>query len=197
MRPRAYLAELIGTFLLAFVVRLSLVTAFPLATPVLAGVTLMLIVFMIAPISGAHVNPAVTLGLLSIRKISVQDAALYIVAQLIGAAIALVLAPVFVSAPLAINSSSLPIIFLAEMAGAAIFLFGISAVVWKKAPESMSGVTIGGSLLLGILVASTAGNGILNPAVALTLSSFTWAYILGPIVGAVAGVWLFRAVAGK
>lgn len=197
MRPRAYLAELIGTFLLAFVVRLSLSATFPLATPILAAVTLMLIVYMIAPISGAHVNPAVTLGLLSIRKINVQDAILYIIAQLIGATIALFLAPVFVSNPLAINPASLPIVFLAEAVGATIFLFGISAVVHNNAPENMSGVTVGGSLLLGVIVASTLSNGILNPAVALTLSSFTWAYIAGPIVGAIAGVWLYKAVAGK
>jgi glycerol uptake facilitator-like aquaporin len=195
MNYRPFLAELLGTFLLAFIVRLSLGAQFPVATPVLAAVTLGLIVYALGPISGAHVNPAVTIGLFTIGKIKALDAVGYIVAQFIGAFIAVVAAPMFVGSTLTVNPEHLPLTLIAEAVGATIFLFGISSVVRRKAPESMSGITVGTSLLLGVLAASTAGSGILNPAVALTLQSFSLAYVLGPIIGAVAGVWLYRAVA--
>lgn len=193
MNYRPFLAELLGTFLLAFLVRLSLGAEFPVATPVLAAITLGVIVYMIGSVSGAHVNPAVTIGLFTIGKIKAGDALGYIVAQFIGAAIALVGAPSFVGSTLS-ASPNLPFTLVAEAVGATIFLFGISSVVRRKAPESMSGITVGTSLLLGVLAASTGGSGILNPAVALTLQSFSLAYILGPVIGAVAGVWLYRAV---
>lgn len=194
MNYRPYLAELLGTFLLAFLVRLSLGAQFPVATPVLAAVTLGLIVYMIGSVSGAHVNPAVTIGLFTIGKIKALDALGYIVAQFIGAFLAGFVAPFFVGSVLSLNPPALPITLIAEAVGATIFLFGISSVVRKKGPECMSGITVGASLLLGVLAASTAGSGILNPAVALILESFSLAYILGPVIGAVAGVWLYRAI---
>jgi glycerol uptake facilitator-like aquaporin len=195
MNYRPLLAELIGTFLLAFLVRLSLGAQFPVATPVLAALTLGLIVYMIGSVSGAHVNPAVTIGLFTIGKIKAIDALGYIVAQFIGAFLAGVAGTAILGSALTSTADSSVMIAVAEAVGAAIFLFGISAVVRKKVPECMSGITVGASLLIGVLAASTVSAGILNPAVALALHSLTLAYVLGPIIGAVAGVWLYRAIA--
>jgi glycerol uptake facilitator-like aquaporin len=79
-------------------------------------------------------------------------------------------------------------LFLAEALGTAVFTFGIAAVVKEKVHTSMSGVVVGGSLLLGVLFSSLAGaSGILNPAVAFALNSVTLVYILAPIVGSIAG----------
>ncbi|MDD5056066.1 MAG: aquaporin [Candidatus Peribacteraceae bacterium] len=195
MNYRPFLAELLGTFLLAFLVRLSLGAQFPVATPVLAAITLGLIVYILGSVSGAHVNPAVTIGLFTIGKIKALDALGYIIAQVIGAVLAGVAGTAMLGSALTATADSSMMIVLAEAIGAAIFLFGISAVVRKKVPDCMSGITVGTSLLLGVLAASTASAGILNPAVALALHSFTPAYIFGPIIGAVAGVWLYRAVA--
>ena len=88
---KKYLAEALGTFTLALVVALSIVTKFPIATPILAGLVLMLFVYSIGHISGAHINPAVTIGLWSIKKIKTNEALAYIVSQFIGAGIALFL----------------------------------------------------------------------------------------------------------
>jgi glycerol uptake facilitator protein len=195
MNYRPLLAELIGTFLLAFLVRLSLGAQFPVATPVLAALTLGLIVYMIGSVSGAHVNPAVTIGLFTIGKIKAIDALGYIVAQFIGAFLAGVAGTAILGSALTSTADSSVMIAVAEAVGAAIFLFGISAVVRKKVPDCMSGITVGASLLIGVLAASTVSAGILNPAVALALHSLTLAYVLGPIIGAVAGVWLYRAIA--
>ena len=195
MNYRPLLAELIGTFLLAFLVRLSLGAQFPVATPVLAALTLGLIVYMIGSVSGAHVNPAVTIGLFTIGKIKALDAVGYIIAQFIGAFLAGVAGTAMLGSALTATADSSVMIAVAETIGAAIFLFGISAVVRKKVPDCMSGITVGTSLLLGVLAASSVSAGILNPAVALALHSLTLAYVLGPIIGAVAGVWLYRAIA--
>ena len=70
MNLRHCFSELLGTFLLAFLVHLSIGAHFPVPTPIIAGLTLGLIVYMLGGISGAHVNPAVTIALASIGKIS-------------------------------------------------------------------------------------------------------------------------------
>ena len=192
---RVYGAELLGTFLLAFLVHLSLAPHFPLMTPVVAGLTLGLVVYLVGGISGAHVNPAVTIGLCSIGKISVQDAVGYIVAQFIGAAIALVLGSALLGGSPSLVVSDSAMIVLAEALGAAILVLGVSSVVHGKAPSAASGLVIGTSLLLGVLTATVASNGVLNPAVALGIGSMSLSYIAGPIIGAVIAAWGYRWLA--
>ena len=57
-------------------------------------------------------------------------------------------------------------------------------------------MVVGGSLLLGIAVAALLGsNGVLNPAVALGIGSFNVMYVLGPILGSVLGMQLYKRLA--
>lgn len=197
MHPQRYAAEFVGTFLLTFAVIASLATGFPLATPIIAGLTLGLVVYTMGSVSGAHINPAVTVGLWSIKKINTKEAVAYIVAQLIGATLAMLLANYlfnFTSALVAVNSLH---VFLAEAIGAFILVFGVSSVVLKEHAESYSGLVIGGSLLLGASIAGRVSNGILNPAVAGGLGSLSLVYVMGPLVGALLAAqlvsWLMRA----
>lgn len=191
---RAYAAEMLGTFLLAFLVHLSLGSHFPLATPIIAGLTLGLIVFMLGGVSRAHVNPAVTIGLLSIGKIKVVDAVMYIVSQCIGGALALVLATAMLGASPSLIVGDSVWIVIAEAIGAAILVLGVSSVVHGKAPSDTAGLTIGTALLLGVLAASVKSNGVLNPAVALGIGSLSLSYIAGPIIGAVVAAWGYKAL---
>lgn len=196
---KKYIAEGVGTFALSFSVLAGVAFAgtLPVAVPVLAALTLGLFVYTIGAISGCHINPAVTLGLLSIKKITLKDAGLYIAAQLLGAVLALLLAQVFALTHPADTVTFDVKTFLAEMLGASFFTFGIASVVYGKVHESVSGLVIGGSLLLGVLVSSLSGAlGILNPAVALALSSLSIVYIFAPIIGAVLGFWAYRFVSG-
>jgi glycerol uptake facilitator-like aquaporin len=192
---KKYIAELLGTFTLALVVGLSLKIAFPVSTPILAGLVLLLFVYTIGHISGTHINPAVTIGAWSIGKITVSEAVMYIISQAIGAGLALMLISQTV------GLASVPVVmswgvFGAELLGTFFFAFGIASVIYGKTPGVASGVVIGGSLLLGITVAALLGsNGILNPAVAFGIASFNWAYLLGPIVGSVAGMQAYKYVA--
>lgn len=191
---KKYLAELIGTFTLSLVVGLSLSAQFPIITPVLAALTLGLFVYSIGVISGCHINPAVTLGLLSVGKIKMDEAGKYIVAQLVGGFLASVLLVQLgaMMAPIAVGGVTQ---ILAELIGMAVFTFGIGAVVFGKVSDVVSGVVIGGSLLLGISIAAMVGSaGVLNPAVALAINAFHPTYIIGEILGSLIGFTLARSV---
>ena len=195
---KKYFAEFLGTFALSFVVLLAVASTAPIAIPVIAGLTLALFVYTIGSISGSHINPAVTLGLLSIRKISARDASFYVVAQLVGALVAVMLAGAFSITSLIGGKEFSFVIFLAEVIGTLFFTFGIASVVYGKVSDHMSGLVVGGSLLLGILIASMAGSlGILNPAVALALNSLTVLYLFAPVVGSIAGFQLYKYLASE
>lgn len=192
-----YIAELFGTFTLAFVVYVSIANELAW-TPVIAMLTLGLFVYSIGHVSGCHINPAVTLGLLSIKKINLSDAAGYIIAQFIGAALAMVVAKsVFGLGELGLLSGAdagAMNVGLAEGLGMILFTFGIASVVYGKASKHMSGLVVGGSLLLGIMIATVASNGVLNPAVAYGIGSFNLMYLLGPVIGAVIGMQLYKCL---
>jgi len=197
MEIKKYIAEILGTFALTLVVGLSVMGNFPLATPLLAALTLGLFVYSIGHISGTHINPAVTMGVWSIKKISNQDAWLYVVSQFVGATIAVLVLMYTVGAPDVGGSNSVMVV-IAEILGTFFFTFGIASVVYGKTQNHLSGVVVGGSLLLGIAVAVLLGsNGVLNPAVAYGIGSFSLSYILAPIVGAVLGMQAYKYLGGK
>lgn len=196
---KKYVAECIGTFALSFVIILALSSpSTPIPIPVIAALTLALFVYTIGPISGCHINPSVTLGQFSVKKISLKDAVFYIIAQSLGALFTIFLAKFFQislqSAPVIFSNK----IFFAEMLGSFFFNFGIASVVYGKAKEQMSGFVVGGSLFLGVIIASLAGAlGILNPAVALALHSLTVVYLFAPMIGSVIGFQVYKYVAGE
>lgn len=192
LSPGVLIAEFIGTFMLAYAVLVSVNGSLSplIPTPIIAGLALGLAVLSIGKISGSHINPAVTIGLLSVRKISLKPALGYLVAQFAGAVAALaVLSLVMQGNTIGVESSTSNwTIFFGELIGAAIFTFGVAAAVDQGLELFSTAALVGGSLLLGIIFASIVSNGILNPAVAVTISSATWAYLTGPIIGAVIGM---------
>jgi glycerol uptake facilitator-like aquaporin len=191
-----YLAEVIGTFSLSLAVVIAVAITPPIPTPVIATLTLGLFVYTVGPICGAQLNPAITLGLFSLGKLNLIETAKYIFAQLIGAALAIFVAHYFTSPKLLPLTDTFPV-FLAETIGTAFLAFGVASVVYGKVETVLSGVVIGVSLLIGICIAGSTSNGILNPAVALSLSSLSLAYLFGPLVGAVLGMHLFRILITK
>ncbi len=189
------IAEAFGTFTLALAVLASLeLGGAMVATPVLAALVLGLFVYTIGGKSGCHINPAVTLALWSINKIKTKDGVMYIVAQVLGAVVAFGVASVLMkTAPTLGMAPESMTVFFAELIGATLFGFGIAAVVHGKVRDDMSGIVIGGSLLLGIMLAVGFGSaGILNPAVAVALGALNVSYALGSIVGAVLGMNLYK-----
>jgi glycerol uptake facilitator-like aquaporin len=157
-----------------------------------AGITMALMVIVIGKVSGAHINPAVTIGLWTLRKIETTTAIAYVAAQVLGAAVALRLYQYLQNDALQNIAGKFEWrMFVAEVVGTFIFTFGIAAVVTQKFDGYKAAFGIGASLMLGIVVAGTASNGILNPAVALGLNSWSWIYAAGPIVGSVLGMNMY------
>lgn len=194
---RKYLAELIGTFFLAFAVGCAITQNFPLAVPVVAGLTLGLFVYTVGAVSGAHLNPAVTIAMASVKKINPKDAAFYVVAQLIGGFLAMYALKSWEIFPTldVIDDFN---IALSEAMGAFVLAFGVSAVVnGKVGGDSARGLVVGGSLTLGAMLASIVSNGVINPAVAIGIGSISVIYLLSPIVGAVIAAWVYKMLWAK
>lgn len=186
---KIYFAEFIGTLALTLAVTFSLNTPnFPIPTPAVAALTLGLFVYTVGSISGCHINPAVTIGLWVNKKIVSREAILYIVAQALGAFVALNIGRTFIISPTALAVADTYRVFFAEAIGTFFFAFGIAAVVAGAVHERLSGLVVGGSLLLGISIASIGANGVLNPAVAYGIKSFSTAYVVGPIIGSILGM---------
>jgi aquaporin Z len=158
LQPTALLAELVGTFILAIV-------AITVANPIIVGFTLVVIVLAIGAISGAHVNPAVTFGLWSIRKLEGIKVPFYIAMQLAGALLALLVTQFYQGGDYGISFASFNSfdgkIMLAELFGAGVFTFAIAAAVQRNLADSAKALCIGLALLTGLAV----GGGLLGQAV--------------------------------
>ncbi len=197
MNYRKLLAEFAGAFTLALAVRLSLVGMIPmLATPFVAALVLGIFVYTVGSVSGAHLNPAITIGLFSVRRISLTDAAGYVFAQLLGACAALLVELVLVgTSPASSVPQAVPFLIFGEVLGAFFLAMGVASVAFGKTHQAASGLVVGGSLLLGILLSASFSGGILNPAVALAAApQMLVVYLLSPIVGAVAAFWLSKTL---
>lgn len=160
---KSWVAELLGTFFLLLLVLL----APPALTFVAAGAMLLVLVVAIGSVSGAHVNPAVTAGLVAAGKFPLIDGLLYVGAQFFGAISAV--------AMVAVLGRPLPSVeagggaFAFEMLGAFLLVFVVTQVTVKGVPETGSALAVGIALALGVLMAAPISGGVLNPAIGLTL----------------------------
>jgi MIP family channel proteins len=222
----AYIAELIGTFLLVFFV-CSVVVLF-VATGnqaqfgsdfavvgLLHAFALFGLIVMFGVVSGGHFNPAVTLAAAAIRRIEPLDALVYILAQLSGGVLgALLCKGLLLDEGRATNYGTPEVSGLLGGAfqGAIIEALGtfclvlviLAAVYSVKSVKDWAPLAIGCTLGFIVIVGGPLTGGAFNPArwfgPALVANSFSdvWVYIVGPIVGAVvaAGVFLFVLEAG-
>ncbi len=196
-------AEALGTFMLAMVALSASQLGLPIFTGAAVGFALSLIVVTLGGFSGAHVNPAVTIGVLSLRKISALRAAAQIAAQFVGGFSAWRFHE-YLTGTTASKRGMLEWtakfdwsnvtdrrMFFAELVGAVVFGFGIAAVLYQKFDGVKAGSTIGSSLFVGVMIASLASNALLNPALAYGVRSWTLGYLAAPIIGHVLGMNLY------
>ena len=189
-------AEFIATFtLVSVILGVSTRSTFPFFVAAGAGLTAGLMVVLLGAVSGAHANPAITFGLWSKQLIKTNQAVAYIVAQVLGGVVALGAYQYLINTTINRPSQNFDWrVFTAEAIGAGIFGFGVAAAVNLKLKGGVQGAAVGVALMLGILVASIASNGLINPAVAVGVDSIGWDYIVGPLVGALVGMQLYGAV---
>lgn len=194
-------AEFLGTGFLTLVflsVQRSTIGV-PYFIALAAGLVLVMAMYSFGDSSGAHLNPAVTLALWTVRKVGSLSAALYIIMQLLGAWAAYGVYTYFVNSSLqTIGGHYTGRVLVAEAVGTLILAVGWAAAAYRGSSLSAKGGLVGAAYALGIIVAAAAGIGIINPAVALGVrawdiwGSMGWGtYVLGPVLGAVIGVNLY------
>ncbi|WP_309066092.1 MIP/aquaporin family protein [Microbacterium sp.] len=199
---RKAVAEALATFLFVLSIIGAVNSGSPL-TPLAIGFALVVLVFATGHISGAHLNPAVSVAVFLRGGLTVIDLVAYIVAQLVGGALAalvsLALWPASDKA-LEINSGRA---FLVEALFTLALVWVVLNVATAKdtAGNSFYGLAIGGIVFVGATTVGSISGGGFNPAVALGLSltgHFAWVslwlYILAPLVGAALGALLFRVL---
>jgi glycerol uptake facilitator-like aquaporin len=191
-------AEFLGTGFLTLVVlsvqRSTIGIAYFVALA--AGLLVATMSYVFTNVSGAHFNPAITIGSLLTRRVKVLAAAAYIVAQLLGAWAAYGVYTYFVNSSLQQIGGHFTLrVMVAEAVGAFIFTFIWAAMAAQRLNASLAGA----GLTLGILVASVASIGFINPAVALGAraweiwGSMGWGtYAAGPVVGGIIGFGLYE-----
>ena len=125
-----------------------------------------------------------------------MQAIVYVAAQLLGGLAAWQLSEFLLNQPLRnVAGDSLDWrVLTAEAVGAFVFTFGVAAAVSKAYEQVKLAMVVGASLTLGIMVASLASNGVVNPAVAIGIQSWGWAYVLGPVAGALVGMNLYGLI---
>ncbi|GAA1362745.1 MIP family channel protein [Streptomyces beijiangensis] len=210
---RTIAAEFLGTLLLVFfavgaaVLAGEYITAIGIALAF--GFTLLALAYALGPISGCHVNPAVTLGMLVARRITLRTAIEYWVAQLLGGIVGAALLFLLAKQVPGLKTSgafgsngygdrsavhiNMGGAFLAEVVLTFLLVFVVLAVTHKVAVTGFDGLPIGLALatihLIGIPLTGTSVNPArsLGPAIFAGTAALSqlWLFILAPLVGGV------------
>lgn len=218
----AYIAELVGTFILVFVIG-TVVSLYVAAggqaqfgsdyavIGLVVAFVLFLIVQVLAGVSGAHVNPAVTIGAWLLKRIDPVDAVVYILAQLSGGVLgALLVKGLLDDEGAATNYGAVDVspLLANDFAGMVVEALGtfflvlavVAVALNPRAWRDWAPLVIGTTYGLGVMVFGPLTGGSLNPArwfgPALIGEEFggTWPYLVGPLVGAILAVLMYRFV---
>src|SRR5271167_187696 len=221
---KKYAAESVGTFVLVFGGAGSAVLAGShigfLGVSFAFGLSLLAMVYTIGPISGCHINPAVTCGVLLAKKMDTKDAVAYVIAQIVGA----ILAAAFILfiargaaggydpavAGLGANGYglhspgqySLAAAFVAEIVLTMFLVLTVLGSTDIKPPVGFAGLAIGLVLTLIHLVGIPITNTSVNPARSIGPAIFVggwaveqlWLFILAPVIGAAIASVVYGAV---
>jgi aquaporin Z len=219
---RRYAAELIGTALLV-VVGVGVAVLAPgvgaLGIALAFGLVLTVLAYTIGPISGCHVNPAVTLGMALAGRIPARRGIFYVVSQIVGAIIgaAIVLAvannrPDYTRATNGLGTNGwgehspggygLTAAAIVEIVLTAVLVLTVLQVTSDKYSAQIAGLPIGLALLVAHLVAVPIDGTSVNPARSIgpallqggAALSQLWLFIVAPLVGAVLAVAAHKAL---
>jgi aquaporin Z len=222
MDMKRYGAEFVGTFVLVFASCGSAVIAGEvigfLGVSLAFGLSLLAMVYAIGPISGCHINPAVTLGIILSKKMDAKYAPGYMLAQVLGAIAAAALLLIIVKGAangydatvsgFAANGYgeyspggySLMSAFLTEIVLTFFLVYTVLAATDIRAPVGFAGIAIGLVLTLVHLVGIPIDNTSVNPARSIGPAIFVggwamtqlWVFIVAPFIGAGIAAAVYR-----
>ncbi len=200
-----YIAEFIGTFFLVLTIGCTGIGAGAgVIAPLAIGAALMVMIYAGGHISGAHYNPAVTLGVLIRGRLKAADAVPYILSQIVGAALATVVVK-FLRAGVDVSAITIKPgpAFLAEF----LFTFALVYVVLNAATaegtsgNSFYGLAIGMTVMTGAFAVGDISGGAFNPAVAIGISmlgisswSNLWIYLAANFSAAIVAGFIFNLI---
>ena len=200
----AILAEFIGTYALVLfgcgAIILSELEKFPsVLIPLIFGATITIFVYLLGRFSGAHFNPAVTIGFVLNKEISIKDSTIYITTQILGACLAsqtheIVFGRIhnFGVTSLSVNTGQG---FFMEGLCTGLLMFVILLVTRKE--NNIYGIAIGGTVFISALLIGDYTGGSLNPARSLGPALISGDikdilfYIFAPITGSMISTRLY------
>jgi aquaporin Z len=218
-----YAAELLGTFVLVFAGLTTAVIAggqvHNVGVAMAFGLSLLAMAYALGPISGCHINPAVTMGMLVARRIGTKDAIGYWIAQIIGGTIAAgIVLFIAQGAPggsveslagaangFAAHSPgnySMAASFVAEMFLTMLLVLTVLGATDDRAPAGFAGIPIGLILTVLILAGIPITNGSFNPARSIGPAVWVggwaiqqlWLFIVAPMLGGVLAAMLYLGI---
>lgn len=212
-RLQKALSEFTGTFALVFfgtgaVVVNTAYTAAGLQPIGHLGISLTfgsivaLMVYMFGPISGAHINPAVTLSFWLKKEISALDSLFYVAAQFLGAFAASLSIHILFPEDRNLGMTSLSVVewkgFALEVFLTFMLMITIFRILAVESNRLLTGVVIGGIIFIEALVAGPITGASMNPArsfgPAAVLGDYThfWIYVTAPLLGGVIATFFDR-----
>ena len=202
-----YLTEFTGTFFVVFTIGCSVLVGTPMA-PLAIGAALMVMVYMGGHVSGAHYNPAVSLGLVLRGSFAASELGAYVTAQLLGAiaaslAVWAVTGRTFVPAPAATSSVFAALLVEILYTTALALVVMNVATAPATAGNSFYGLAIGFTVAAAAFAGGPISGGAYNPAVGLGPALIhaivgrgsivhVWLYIVGPCIGSFIAAAIFK-----
>jgi aquaporin NIP len=208
-------AEIIGTFFLVFFICGAIIVnslngdiVGHVGISLVCGFVVTAIVLAIGHISGAHVNPAVTIALAVTNRLGWKRVPIYIVAQIAGAILASLLLKFLVgeggTIGMTLPAGSVMQSLLMEITLTATLLFVVLAVATDpRANAQLASIAIGATIAIDVFVGGPISGASMNPARSLGPAlvagelEHLWLYIVGPIVGACVGAFAYLFVGQK
>lgn len=199
------IAEFIGTFFLVLTIGTTVIGSNPgVIPPIAIGIVLAAMIYAGGHVSGAHFNPAVTLGVVIRGRLGANEAFGYMAAQLVGAVLAsLVVGFLKAGVPVVAGSPEVLPALVAEFLFTFALVYVILNVATAKgtANNSFYGLAIGGTVMAGAFAVGGISGGAFNPAVAIGitmmgLSSLAniWIFLVANFLGGAAAGVVFKVI---
>ncbi|GMY13652.1 aquaporin NIP2-1-like [Fagus crenata] len=210
---RTVFAEIIATYLLVFVTcgsaALSLSSndkrVSQLGASVAGGLVVTCMIYAVGHISGAHMNPAVTLAFAAFRHFPWKQVPFYAAAQLTGSISAsftlrLLLHPIKDLGTTSPSGSAIQSLIMEIVVTFSMMFIASAVATDTKAVGELAGLAVGSAVCITSILAGPVSGGSMNPArtigpaLASAIYKKIWVYIVGPVIGTLGGAWAYNVI---